>query len=63
MASRRKKKARKKTPRMTATTRWVSFRLPHDLVERLDRHAEAESKRTGYTVNRTQALIKLLSHL
>ena len=48
-------------PRATATTRWVSFRLPHDLVERLDRHAEAEAEATGYPVNRTQALIKLLS--
>jgi len=55
-----KKKARKPSARQTATTRWLSFRLPHDVAEMLDAHVVAERERTGYPLTRTQALVKIL---
>ena len=61
-----KKKARKKsskkkpTPKITDKTKWISFRLPHDLVDLLDAHVKAERERTGYPLNRTQALVKII---
>ena len=57
----RKKATRKKpTPKSTSRTRWMSFRLPHDLVDLLDAHVKAERERTGYPLNRTQALVKII---
>jgi len=63
MAKKAKKKrarARKPSPRDTATTHWVSFRLPHGLIEMLDAHVKVESERTGYPVSRTQGLAKII---
>ena len=56
-----KKKARRKpSAKETATTRWISFRLPHGVVELLDAHVVAERGRTGYPLTRTQALVKII---
>ena len=55
-----KKKARKPSAKVTATTRWISFRLPHGVVELLDAHVVAERERTGYPLIRTQALVKII---
>ncbi len=62
MARQARKKASKKkpTPKSTNRTRWMSFRLPHDLLDLLDAHVEAERERTGYPLNRTQALVKII---
>lgn len=63
-----KKKAKKKATRKksststrdTAHTRWISFRLPHGVVEMLDEHVVAQTERTGYRLTRTQALTKII---
>ncbi len=61
-----KKKAKKKATRKksstrdTAHTRWISFRLPHGVVEMLDAHVVREGERTGYPLTRTQTLAKII---
>ena len=61
-----KKKARRKSSTRatrtsdTAHTRWISFRLPHGVVELLDAHVVAEGERTGYKLTRTQTLVRII---
>jgi len=54
------KSAHKPSTRDTAHTRWISFRLPHGVVEMLDEHVVREGERTGYKLTRTQALVKII---
>lgn len=58
--TRKKASKNKPTPKSTSRTRWMSFRLPHDLVNLLDAHVKTERERTGYPLNRTQALVKII---
>ena len=63
----RKKAAKKKTPRKqkpkpreTATTKWVSFRLPHKTLTQIEQYRKWLSKDFGLPVNRTMALVHLV---
>ena len=61
----RKKAAKKKTahkpkPRETATTKWVSFRLPHRTLAQIEQYQKWLSKDFGLPVNRTTALVHLV---
>ena len=61
----RKKAAKKKTahkpkPRETATTKWVSFRLPHRTLAQIEQYQKWLSKDFGLPINRTTALVHLV---
>ncbi len=63
----RKKAAKKKTvrkqkpkPRATATTKWVSFRLPHRTLAQIEQYQKWLSKDFGLPINRTTALVHLV---
>ena len=63
----RRKAAKKKTPRKqqskpreTATTKWVSFRLPHRTLAQIEQYQKWRSKDFGLPVNRTTALVHLV---
>ena len=63
----RRKAAKKKTPRKqqskpreTATTKWVSFRLPHKTLAQIEQYEKWLSKDFGLPINRTTALVHLV---
>jgi hypothetical protein len=45
---------------MTPVTNSIGFRLPPETVKKLDRYAERWREETGFAVNRTQALLRVL---
>ena len=60
LAMAKKKARRKPSAKDTDTTRWLSFRLPHEVAEMLDAHVKAERERTGYQLSRTQVLVTII---
>jgi len=66
MAKKAKKKAAKKKrkqktkPKVTATTRYVAFRLPHGTLAVIEQYREWLSEDFGLPVNRTTALVHLI---
>ena len=63
----RKKAAKKKAPRKqkskpreTATTKWVSFRLPYKTLAQIEQYQKWLSKDFGLPINRTTALVHLV---
>jgi len=53
-------KKRKAKPGRPARMKYVHFRFPAPLIERIDVFAREESSRTGYHVTRSQALRRLV---
>jgi hypothetical protein len=45
---------------MTPTTPSIGFRIPAETLEKLDRYAAQATKESGFEVNRTMALLKVL---